>query len=180
MEVSDEMLAYQAGQLKDAKAFNELVRRHQPRILLLHKHLTRDAGLAEDLCQETFMRAWQKLNSFTARGSFSAWLGRLAYREFLQNLRRIKRRPQMIDADISKLSAAPARDDLPDLNRLLAAVEPEEQLVLVLNYGHGLSHREISDMLGVPAGTIKSQIHRAKEKIRQHFKLSGQPEELTT
>ena len=62
-------------------------------------------------------------------------------------------------------------DELPDLPRLLSVLSYEQQLVIVLNYGHGLSNTEISQVLGIAPGTVKSQIHRAKDKIRQRFNI---------
>ena len=70
MEASDEILVSQVLGLGDTAAFEQLVHRHQPRVLLLHKRLVKDPALAEDLCQETFLRAWNKLRTFRATGRF--------------------------------------------------------------------------------------------------------------
>lgn len=174
MELSDEALVQQAVGLNDVQAFEQLVRRHQRRILLLQQRFCRDRALAEDLCQETFLRAWRKLASFDNRGRFAGWLAKLAYNVFLQNLRKNKKRTDHETAENPASEAvanSPQPDQMMDLETLLAAVSEEEQVLLVLNYAHGLSNSEIAEILDTPEGTIKSQIHRAKQKIREHFDL---------
>jgi RNA polymerase sigma-70 factor (ECF subfamily) len=178
MELSDETLVQQAVGLEDLRAFETLVRRHQSRILLLMRQLSRDHALAEDLCQETFLRAWRKLSTFSNKGSFGGWLAKLGYNVFLQHLRRgNKERNTISSTEIAETLPAPSSgfsDELPDLQRLLGVVSPEERVVLVLNYAHGLSNSEIAGILDVPVGTVKSQVHRAKEKIRSHFRIGGE------
>lgn len=177
MEQSDELLVQQVVTLGDRAAFDLLIQRHQARILLLQKQFSRDPTLAEDLCQETFLRAWRKLATFDNRGRFAAWLAKLAYNVFLQHLRRSRLRREKEVPQTAATAEFEARcgDDpeLLDLERLLAVVSPEEQIVLVLNYAHGLSNSEIARVLETREGTVKSQIHRAKQKIREHFNLAN-------
>lgn len=178
MEQTDEALVQQAVTLGDMAAFEVLVRRHQARILALQKRFSRDHALAEDLAQETFLRAWRKLSTFSNTGSFGAWLAKLAYHIFLQHRRRASTTREMTSPteslDVADTPVSGVSDELPDLQRMLDILEHDEQLVLVLNYAHGLSNSEIGDVLNLPTGTVKSQIHRAKEKIRQQFRI-GQP-----
>ncbi|MCZ6710654.1 MAG: RNA polymerase sigma factor [Gammaproteobacteria bacterium] len=180
MEASDETLVSQVLTLGDVAAFEQLVRRHQPRVLLLQKRLVKDPAIAEDLCQETFFRAWNKLRTFRATGRFRAWLTKLAYNVFLQHYRHARRTPKYMESieqrseeDRECLPMTGTADELPDLPKLLAVLTDEEQTLMVLNYAHGLSNSEISDVLGIPTGTIKSRIHRAKDKIRQRFEIGG-------
>lgn len=180
MEQSDDALVQQAVGLADTQAFEVLVRRHQPRVLLLQRRLARDPALAEDLCQETFLRAWRKLATYDRRGSFGGWLAALARNVFLQHLRRTRRTREMeIDRYADEaLESTEARvvgtaPELLDLDRLLGAVSEDEQILLVLNYAHGLSNAEIAEILGSKEGTVKSQIHRAKEKIRNRFGIGS-------
>ncbi len=180
MEASDETLVSQTLNLGDISAFEQLVRRHQPRVLLLQRRLVRDPAIAEDLCQETFIRALNKLGTFRATGRFRAWLTKLAYNVFLQHLRHASLTPKnmasigadgQLDRECLAMPTTPIVDELPDLPKLLAVLTKEEQTLMVLNYAHGLSNREISEVLGIPVGTIKSQIHRAKDKIRHRFRI---------
>jgi len=177
MELSDEALVQQAIGLNDLGAFEQLVRRHQARILMLQRRFSGDRALAEDLSQETFLRAWRKLDSFRGTGRFSAWLAKLAYNVFLQHVRKTGDRKQDISIDGDEftelaMSQPGAIDELPDLPRLLSVLSYQEQLVIVLNYGHGLSNSEIAQVLDIAPGTVKSQIHRAKDKIRQRFSIT--------
>ena len=175
-ELSDEALVTQARGLNDSRAFEQLVRRHQRKVLLLQQRFCRDPALAEDLCQETFLRAWRKLASFDNRGAFGGWLAKLAYNVFLTNVRKNKRRVAS-EAPQTDATPMPSVDPNPaaaiDLDTLLSVVGEDDQVLLVLNYAHGLSNSEIGRILEVPEGTIKSQIHRAKQKIREHFQLDS-------
>ncbi len=155
------------------------MRRHERRIFYLHRRFTGNAAVAEELCQETFLRAWQKLATFEGRGAFGGWLTRLAYNVFLQYRRRqgVHDEAEPLDGagddrgGRTPLSALGSAGDERDLERLLAVVTAEEQRLLVLSYAGGLSASEIGDMLGTSPGTVKSRIHRAKEKIRRHFHI---------
>lgn len=175
-ELSDEALVQQALGLNDAGAFEQLVRRHQRKVLMLQRRFCRDPALAEDLCQETFLRAWRKLSSFDNRGAFGGWLAKLAYNVFLTNVRSNKRRVAT-ETPQSAETPTPTTDPNPaaaiDLDTLLSVVSDDDQVLLVLNYAHGLSNSEIGRILEVPEGTIKSQIYRAKQKIREHFQLDS-------
>jgi RNA polymerase sigma-70 factor, ECF subfamily len=180
---SDESLARLAAALGDPQAFEVLVLRHQQRIFYLLRRFTGDAAIAEELCQETFLRAWRKLATFDGRGAFGGWLTRLAHNVFLQYHRRGGNRMRTTSLDDTEtnfqidgmLATEPSADEAPDLPRLLAVVSEEEQRVLVLAYAEGLSLPEIGEILDLPIGTVKSQIHRAKQKIRRHFQMEVTP-----
>jgi RNA polymerase sigma-70 factor (ECF subfamily) len=175
MSPSDEALILQSLTVRDDAAFAELVRRHQARVLLLQRRLCRDAALAEDLTQETFIRAWQKLHTYRGTGSFAGWLSTLGYHIFLQHRRRHRREdgdtalPEW--QELPDPAARGAEDALAELDRLLAILSEEDQMLLVLNYACGLTNQEIGDLLGMPTGTVKARIHRAKMAI--HENLTG-------
>jgi RNA polymerase sigma-70 factor, ECF subfamily len=175
---SDEALAVQAAALGDSDAFELLMRRHERRIHYLLLRFTRDPALAEDLCQETFLRAWRKLSTFQGSGSFAGWLARLAHNVFLADRRLARTGREAVtddpDRDAPSAASVTGNDEAPDLDRLLAVVSPQERRLLTLSYAAGLSATEIGAMLGESPGTVKSQIHRAKQKIRHHFAI-GEP-----
>ncbi|MEZ5559226.1 MAG: sigma-70 family RNA polymerase sigma factor [Pseudomonadales bacterium] len=176
MQESDEALVSRVLALDDRDAFATLVKRHQQRIYYLLRRFARDPALAEDLCQNTFLRAWERLASFSGSGRFAAWLGKLAYNEFLQHLRQRRRSPEADPLSLDDPSVPPAlapgeSGASADLERLLAVLRPDEQHLLLLSYAHGLTIAEIAEVVDQPPGTIKSQIHRAKQKIREHFAI---------
>ena len=174
MAESDETLVSRTVRLKDATAYAELVRRYEQKILLLQQRLTGERALAEDLSQETFLRAWQKLNTFNASGSFGGWLASVAYNVFRAHWRKHKRQSDQVALDDLELSA-PATDETgsADLDRLLAMLPRQDQVILTLCYAYGLSNTEVGQVLDMPAGTVKARIHRAKAKIRTNIATPG-------
>lgn len=148
------------------------MRRHQSRIRGFLRRLARDPDLADDLAQDCFVHAWERLHTFTGAGSFVGWLLKIAYTTFLQSKRRSSRYGQVLEA----VRDAPAPDvptgppeEAGDLDKLLGVLTEEEQAVMILSYAFGLSHREIGEATGLPVGTVKSIIFRGKDKIRERF-----------
>lgn len=172
---SDEELVARAVSLQDGNAFGELVRRHQSRVRGCLRQLTRDFALADDLAQETFVRAWDKLSSFSGQGRFVSWLMKLAYNEFLQSRRKAKRYSAAVDRFGTEQTAVHNQAGSAgvafssDLEVVLAALSEEERSVMVMSFALGLSHAEIGDVTGMPIGTVKSHIHRARQRIREKF-----------
>jgi RNA polymerase sigma-70 factor (ECF subfamily) len=173
-EASDEALVASVVAVRDATAFEALVRRHQSRVRNWLRLLTRNSARADDLAQETFIRAWQRAHTFSGRGKFVSWLMKVAYNAFLEEQRGARLRTR-IAATVSGLQgdepAAGGGDEWPDLERMLAVLSADERLALVLCYAHGLSHSEIAEVIDMPLGTVKSHVHRAKAKIRERFAL---------
>ncbi|MGB5544601.1 MAG: sigma-70 family RNA polymerase sigma factor [Gammaproteobacteria bacterium] len=166
--------------LRDRASFAVLVTRYQSRVRGYLRQLTRDPALADDLAQETFIRAWEKLSSFSGKGQRVSWLLAIAHRQFLQSLRKRERSERLQTAleaqsstdDGRGASPSPQPDsDLADLPRLLSVLSEDERIALVLAYGHGMSHAEISEVTGMALGTVKSHIHRGKARIQQRFDL---------
>jgi RNA polymerase sigma-70 factor (ECF subfamily) len=176
---TDEQLVARALATADTSAFSELVGRHQSRVRNWLRQLTRDRAHADDLAQETFITAWQKLASFGGQGRFSSWLMKIAYNEFLQSHRAARRSKRLADAVSAENPTEPfenptvAEQAATDLERMLAALSDEERQAMVLCYAYGLSHSEASEVTGMPIGTIKSHIHRGKDRIRARF-LTGE------
>jgi len=160
----------------DTRAFGELIRRHQSQVRNFLRKLTGDPVLADDLAQDCFVHAWDKLHTYSGAGSFIGWLLKVAYTTFLQSKRRSKRYAEILDQaghDMVTDSGSHAResDEVADLDKLLAVITEEERAIMILSYACGLSHREIGAAMGQPVGTIKSIIHRGKEKIRSRFDI---------
>ena len=174
MTESDDVLISRAVRLGDKTAFAELVRRYEQKVFLLLCRLTGERALAEDLAQETFLRAWQKLDTFRGSGSFGGWLASLAYNVFRAHWRRTKQQRSEVPIEDVEIGAPAADETGPaDLTRLLAVLNPQDQVILTLTYAYGLSNTEVADVLGMPAGTVKARIHRAKARIRDRIDSAG-------
>jgi len=172
---SDEDLVAQALASGDQRVYGILVQRHQSHVRNWLRQLTSNIDLADDLAQDTFIRAWDKLYSFSGEGKFLSWLMKIAYNEFLQMLRGQKRDKRLVDAysadpsvmDIQQSSTAD--QGTTDLPQMLAVLSDDERVAIVLNYAYGMSHREVSEITEIPVGTVKSHIQRGKDKIRSRF-----------
>jgi RNA polymerase sigma-70 factor, ECF subfamily len=173
-ELSDEALVASVVAARDAAAFEALVRRHQSRVRNWLRLLARSSARADDLAQETFIRAWERAHTFSGRGKFVSWLMRIAYNAFLEECRgdRVRTRVAAAASAADAEPIAAGGDEWPDLERMLAVLSAEERLTLVLCYAHGLSHSEVADVIDMPLGTVKSHVHRAKAKIRERFALT--------
>ena len=160
----------------DTQAFGELICRHQSQVRNFLRKLAHDPELADDLAQDCFLHAWDKLRTYSGRGTFIGWLMKVAYTTFLQSKRKSKRYGEILEqaghlADAESRSYTEPVDDVTDLDKLLGVLNEEERAVVVMSYACGLSHREISEATDQPVGTIKSLIFRSKEKIRTSFEI---------
>ena len=173
---ADQYLVARAVSSQDTAAFGELIRRHQSQVRNFLRKLSGDASAADDLAQDCFLHAWNKLQTFTGRGSFIGWLLKVAYTTFLQSKRKSKRYAEILDEagyaeDVQNKSYAVQSDEITDLDKFLAVLSEEERAVMVMSYACGLSHREIGAATDLPVGTVKSIIFRGKEKIRTTFDI---------
>ena len=151
----------------DHQAFEELVRLHQAAVRRFLRRLTdNDHTRADDLAQETFWRAYRYINTFEGRGRFLSWLFGIAYQRFISDERRAGQRSHVpLPDDIED----PERDTISarlTFDQLMQSLRPEERAAVVMHYRHELTHPEISEALGVPVGTVKSLIRRARLKLQ--------------
>ncbi len=153
----------------DRHAFGTLVRRHQSAVRGLLRRLTAgNSARADDLAQDTFLRAYRGLRTFRGGARFSTWLHRIAYNVFLNDLRRHRRE---VDAEVELTTASTGDRSLlkHDLVRAMAGLRPEERLALALSYGQDYSHQEVAEILGCPLGTVKTHIARGREKLKRRL-----------
>lgn len=163
---------------QDTAAFGELIRRHQSQVRNFLRKLTRDETLADDLAQDCFLHVWDKIHTYSGSGSFIGWMLKVAYTTFLQSKRKSKRYREVVEQASHEADRIPRTvQDAPetelDLETLMAALNEQERVIMIFSYACGLSHREISEATELPAGTVKSIIHRAKEKIRTQFEIEN-------
>jgi RNA polymerase sigma factor (sigma-70 family) len=154
----------------DQHAFGELVRRHQSPVRGLLRQLVRaDVDLADDLAQETFIRAYKHIRSFRGEAKFSTWLYRIAYNAFREHAR--KRRELVgIDEDQLQTEADPQTVDpglRHDLMNALASLPLHERTAVTLCCQNGLSHDEAARVLDIPLGTVKTNVLRGREKLKK-------------
>ena len=159
---------------EDQNAFGELVRRYQSPVRAFLARMTRgDAHLADDLAQETFLKAWQKLQTYRGGARFSTWLFGVAVNEFRMASRR---RKELAWEDMDESPAEPeepaAARDSPlrlDLTEALKLLNSNERAAVLLCCQNGLSHEEAAQVLDCPLGTVKTNILRGKEKLRRRL-----------
>ena len=157
----------------DRRAFSVLVTRHQSAVRGVLRRLTRNGPEADDLAQETFIKAFEKITDYAGKGSFKAWLCRIAYTQFLMAARSARSGKRMIDAyENEPFDREQAPNDgtaKVDLDRALATLGEEERNCVVLCYAGGMSHSEASQATGLPLGTVKSHVNRGKAKLKAWF-----------
>lgn len=132
--------------------------------------LARAAGCdADDLAQEAFVRAWQRAGDFRGQGSYAAWIMGIGWRLFLDQRRTAQRRGGLAQGDDVATSTDPrgASDAAIDADRLLGALSPQERAALTLCFGHGWSHGDAAEIMGVPLGTLKSLVLRGRAKAQK-------------
>jgi RNA polymerase sigma factor (sigma-70 family) len=173
---SDAELIARAISQEDQNAFGELVRRYQSPVRgFLARMLRGDAHLADDLAQETFLKAWQKLTTFRGEARFSTWLFGIAYNEFRGEARR--RKEFALDdvgeppQEASQAAAAPGSNLRLDLTEALKVLTSAERAAVVLCCQNGLSHDEAAQVLECPLGTVKTNVLRGREKLRRRLSL---------
>lgn len=151
----------------DSRAYEQLYRTHVGRVYALCSRLCGDVHWAEDLTQEAFVRAWQKLNQFDGNSQFSTWLYRLTSNWVISQLRRSKRKFEVtLEAVEEQGSSAPA-GLVDDLDKAIRKLPDGPRAVLVLHSVEGYSHEEIADLLDIAVGTSKVQLHRARKQLQQ-------------
>ncbi|HEY9027053.1 MAG TPA: sigma-70 family RNA polymerase sigma factor [Burkholderiaceae bacterium] len=157
----------------DRRAFGRLVGAHQSRVRLQLRRLARgDAALADDLAQETFVQAWLHLHEFRGDARLATWLHRIALTRFLQHARRpalpVEWRDEAdIDAPDTAHDARPVEGLGRDVERALQSLSEIQRLAVVHCFHLDLSHAEAAQVLGLPLGTLKSHLDRAKTRLRE-------------
>jgi RNA polymerase sigma-70 factor (ECF subfamily) len=181
MTPSDAHLLARALADDDRHAFAQLVRRHQSSVRgLLRKLVRSDPALADDLAQDTFIRAWKGLKTFRGGAQFSTWLYRIAWNTYLSDARCARHRMTVDVPEALRPETSSATDALErvitraDLERALEKLRPDERAALVLTYAHQVTHEEAAVILDCPLGTLKSNVLRAKTKLKHHLGENGE------
>ena len=160
------------AQRGDLEAFEALYRDHVSRVFGLCLRMVADRAQAEELTQEAFIRAWEKLSTFRSKSAFSTWLHRLTVNVVLGDRRGRSRREDK-NVAIEQIGPLPARtatrssDTGIDLERAIAALPERARAVFVLHDIEGYLHSEIAELLDMAEGTSKAHLHRARLLLRE-------------
>lgn len=160
------------AQRGDTGAFEELYRSTVGRVYALCLRMTGDPSLAEELTQESYLRAWRKLAGFRGDSAFSSWLHQVAVNVVLSHYRGRSRRreqtAQLGDLPVADTSVAPgSQADAVDLERAIAQLPQRARTVFVLHDVEGYKHNEIAKLAGMAIGTSKAQLSRARRLLRE-------------
>jgi RNA polymerase sigma-70 factor (ECF subfamily) len=173
----------------DSRAFGELVRRHQPRIFRLAVHMLRDSADAEDITQETFVRAYQAIGRFDGRSEPYTWFYRIAVNLSLNRIRSRRSSRTSQSSDDPRLAgvlaqglAAATGDPADDATRAelyetlcqgIDALSESLRTTLIVVCVDGRSHEEAASILGAPEGTIAWRVHEARRKLKEFLEVRG-------
>jgi RNA polymerase sigma-70 factor, ECF subfamily len=155
----------------DTRAFERLYREHAGRVYGLCLRMTRDAHLAEDCTQETFINAWRALAKFETRSSLSTWLHRIAVNVSLERRRKstpVEPLPQEQEEGGTEWTLE-TPVEVREIESAIGALPDGARDALVLHALYGYSHSEAAQMLGVAEGTCKAQLHRARRLLRERL-----------
>ena len=167
-------------------AYRELVRRYERPVFSLVYRMVRDRELAEDLAQETFVKALNAIESYRPEFKFSSWIFKIANNAAIDHLRRREldtlsldgsphaETPEAIEATAlqigdrqeTALEEVEARELGGEIETAIARLRPEYRSCILLRHVEGRAYEEIAEILGLPLGTVKTYIHRARNELR--------------
>ena len=171
----------QVAVFRNKKAFDQLVRKYQSpvRRFFLNQTLG-DEQLSDDLSQETFIKAYLNITKFRGMSSFSTWLMRIAYNVFYDEVRKrkveseeLKENTQVAGTSLTS-HLSPLTSSLKmDIYSALALLKPDERTCVTLQLIDGYPIDQIAKITGIPENTVKSHLHRGKEKMVNYLKQNG-------
>ena len=169
-------------------AYRELVDRHGRAVFNLVARMVRDAGVAEELAQDAFVKAFGALKHFDPTYKFSNWILRIAHNTAIDHLRRLRLPTVSVDVDTpgrnlrdqlvderepTPFDQAKGADLARDLERALAELRPDYRRLIVLRYQEDQAYEEIAETLDLPLGTVKSHLHRARQELARLMTKAG-------
>ncbi len=184
--LTDQQVVLEARKGRE-KAYRELVRRYERPVFSLLYRMVRDRELAEDLSQETFVKALNAIESYRPEFKFSSWLFKIANNAAIDHLRRrelntlsLEGSPhaatpeameatalQIGDRGETPLDIVEAKELGGEIEQAIARLRPEYRACILLRHVEGRAYEEIADMLDLPLGTVKTYIHRARNELRR-------------
>jgi len=168
----------------DASAFEALYNLHKRRVYSLCLRMTANTAAAEDLTQEAFLQLFRKIGTFRGESAFSTWLHRMAVNVVLMQLRKkglnVVPLEETMEGEEESPKKEPGGDDVRlagsvdrlQLQHAIAELPPGYRMIFLLHDVQGYEHNEIADMIGCSIGNSKSQLHKARMKLRELLKTS--------
>jgi RNA polymerase sigma-70 factor (ECF subfamily) len=173
----------------DEGAFRELIRRYQRPVFSILYRMVRDRELAEDLAQETFIKVLNAIDSYRPEHKFSSWIFKIANNAAIDHLRRreldtlsLEGAPDAVTTERQEATALQVRDRTESpldelearelgsqIEQAIAGLRPEYRSCIMLRHVEGRAYEEIAEILGLPLGTVKTYIHRARAELREQL-----------
>ena len=166
---NDELMLITRVKQNDIQAFEQLYRLHSGRVFALCIRLTANRAIAEELAQEAFVRAWQKIRTFRGESSFASWLYRLTTNVVLSSMRKNQLRLVSIEDNFEADNLVNKTLDngkVRDIEQAIRKLPDGARKIFVLHDIEGYQHNEISEMTGLAIGTSKTQLHRARKLLK--------------
>jgi RNA polymerase sigma factor (sigma-70 family) len=173
----------------DEKAYEELLRTYRTSVFSICLRMVRNRTAAEDIAQEVFIKVFAALNRYDPAYPFASWLNRITSNLCIDHLRKEKDRTLSLDQPIGgedddlliqipSHAAGPdremeSREMMAILEEAMGIMPEHYRIIVILRHQEQLSYEEISDTLGIPLGTVKARIHRARNMIVGHFQKRG-------
>ena len=177
--LSELTLITKVALMHDHHAFGLLVRKYQSPVRRFLLNLTAgDEALADDLAQDTFIKAWQRIGQFRGMASFQTWLMRIAYNTFYDHRRRHHEQAVPMDGDAPAALASvkatlPSQGTVMDVRRALALLREAERTCITLQMIDGEPIERIAQITGMTENTVKSHLRRGKERLRTFLTQNG-------
>ena len=167
------------GETGRRRRFGTLCESLRPDLLRFAWWLGRDRGLAEDVVQESLLRAWKSFDALEDEGKARSWLLTIVRRELARSFE--KKRPELADIDAlvaadSAVLAAPEDERVEEMRIAIFRLEEEYREPLVLQVLFGYSTKEIADLMGMQQGAVLTRLFRARARLRQQMGLAPEPE----
>jgi RNA polymerase sigma-70 factor (ECF subfamily) len=173
-----------------ADAFRAIVERHQDQVYRLVVRMVRDPGIAEDVAQETFLKAYRALGSYDPQWKLASWLLKIAHNATIDHLRRQRLDTRPLEAGPDEEGLAPldvlvdesdpgpealarGRALLRDLSAAVDALDPAYRELVLLRFSEGLAYQDIAAVTGLPLGTVKVRLHRARKRLADAVAARG-------
>lgn len=179
-----------AGALRGSQdAYRELVKRFERPVYSLVLRMVQDPAAAEDLAQEVFVKAFRHLDRYDPQWKFSSWLFKIAHNATIDHLRRGMPETVPLEAEEDDkgslgailadgasedpLAMAERRDLARSLERAISRLRPDYRQAVLMFYAHGASYQDICEVTGLPLGTVKTNLHRARKELAQTMAALG-------